>query len=97
MLAGSPGFQFPEQLKGESIGVPTDVYALGAVALVLFGETQIWPGLSPYQIMFQITVSNAKPNTSFLPSPMRDIVETCLDDISRRPTARQVLKCLLCL
>ena len=38
MLAGSPGFQSPEQLTGESIGIPSDVYAFGAVALVVFGE-----------------------------------------------------------
>ena len=51
MLAGSPGFQSPEQLRGESIGLPSDVYALGAVLLVLFGETTVWPGLAPFQIL----------------------------------------------
>ena len=55
MLAGSPGFQPPEQqLKSESVGLPSDIYAIGAVLLVIFGETQVWPGLSPYQIMFKV-------------------------------------------
>ena len=71
MLAGSPSFQSPEQLRGESTGTPTDIYALGAVALVVFGERPVWPGLSMYQIMFKVTVQSAKPDTSFLPSPMR--------------------------
>lgn len=71
MLAGSSGFQSPEQLRNESIGIPSDVYALGAVALVVFVEKPVWPGLSPYQIMFQVTVSNAKPNTSLLPPPIK--------------------------
>ena len=52
MLAGSPGFQSPEQLRSEGLGHPTDVYALGAVLLVLFGETQVWPGLALYQITY---------------------------------------------
>ena len=95
MLAGSPGFQSPEQLKGECIGISADVYALGAVILVVFGETQVWPGLSAYQIMFQVTVGNKKPNTSFLSPSMKDIVESCLNNVSQRPTSKEVLKCLL--
>jgi len=31
MMAGTPGFQAPEQLKGEGIGIKCDVYALGEV------------------------------------------------------------------
>lgn len=29
MLAGTPGFQSPEQLKAESVGIPSNVYAFG--------------------------------------------------------------------
>ena len=43
MLAGSPGFQPPEQLKSESVGLPSDINAIGAALLVIFGETQVWP------------------------------------------------------
>ena len=39
-LVGSPGFQSPEQLGNESLGLPNDVYALGAVLLVIFREDQ---------------------------------------------------------
>jgi len=38
MLAGTPGFQSPEQLKAESIGPPSDIYAFSGVLSVLFGE-----------------------------------------------------------
>ena len=34
MLAGSPGYQSPEQLRTESIGPPSDVYAFGGVCLL---------------------------------------------------------------
>ena len=34
MLAGSPGYQSPEQLKVEKIGIHCDIYAVGGVILV---------------------------------------------------------------
>ena len=36
-LAGTPGFQSPEQLKGENMSISSDIYALGAVITELFG------------------------------------------------------------
>ena len=42
MLAGSPGYQAPEQLQNKGLGLPSDIYALGAVLLVLFGERQVF-------------------------------------------------------
>ena len=95
MLAGSPGFQSPKQLRNESVGMPSDVYALGAVALVLFGETQVWPGLSPFQIMYKVAVCSEKPNTSHLPSPIKEVCKSCFDELSCRPTASLVLKGIL--
>lgn len=36
MLAGSPGYQAPEQLRAESLGPHCDIYAFGCVMIVLF-------------------------------------------------------------
>ena len=44
MLAGTPGFQSPDQLKAESVGIPSDVYAFGGVLAVLFGEQPLSVG-----------------------------------------------------
>ena len=38
MLAVTPGFQSPEQLKAESVGMPSNVYAFGGFLAVLFVE-----------------------------------------------------------
>lgn len=73
MLAGSPGFQPPEQLRNDSLDVPSDVYALGAVLLVLFGETPVWPALSPFQIMYKVAVCNQRSNTGHLLPQIRDV------------------------
>ena len=35
MLAGSPGYQSPEQLHTKSIGPPRDVYAFGGGSVLL--------------------------------------------------------------
>ena len=55
MMAGTPGFQPPEQLKAEKIGPACDVFAFGCVMIVLFGERVLWPGLTPFQIMHKLT------------------------------------------
>ena len=95
MLACSPGFQPPEQLRNESLGIPSGVYALGAVLLVLFGGIQVWPGLSPYQIMFKVAVSKEKPETAHLPPPLREVCQSCFEEVSLRPPANKVLQAIL--
>ena len=67
MLAGSPGFQSPEQLRSESTGPPSDVYAFGALAVVLYKRCPLWPGLYYYQIMNKVT-SNVYPSTDGVPA-----------------------------
>ncbi len=36
MMAGSPGYQAPEQLRAQSIGPHCDCYAFGCVIIVIF-------------------------------------------------------------
>ena len=90
MLAGSPGFQSPEQLKNESTGLPSDIYAYGAVLVVLFGESPVWPGLPPYQIMYKVAVANEKPSIGHLPPKVQELCSKCFDDKSVCPTANIV-------
>ena len=65
MLAGSRGYQSPEQLRAESIGPPSDVYAFGGVCLVTFSCKPLWRGLGMFQIIQKVT-SNVKPDTASL-------------------------------
>ena len=58
---GTPGFQSPEQLKSESVGMPSDVYVFGGVFAVLFEEQPLWAGLNPYQIMYRVTMAKETP------------------------------------
>ncbi len=95
VLAGSPGFQAPEQLKAESTGTASDVYAYGGVLSVLFGEQPVWPGLSAFQIMCKVTVAGEKPPTSHLPCGIQRLCSLCFNDLSARPSIASVLQTLL--
>ena len=86
MMAGTLGFQPPEQLKAQQIGPPCDVYAFGCMVIILFAERVLWPGLTPYQIMVKITVENEKPDVSDLPQSVCRLSGHCLSDVSIRPS-----------
>ena len=95
MLAGTPGYQPPEQLRSESLGISCDVYAFGGVLLVLFGEKLLWEGMTPYQIIFKVAIENEKPATSHLSPMMQAICDACLSLKTSRPTIEQILSALL--
>ena len=69
-LAGSPGYQAPEQLQNKGLG---DIYAFGAVLLVLFGERQVWTFLSPFQNMYKVTM----PDIAHLPPSVQEVCKMC--------------------
>lgn len=95
MLAGTPGFQPPEQLRAESIGTACDVYAYGGVLAILYGEKILWPGLSAFQVMCKVTVSKEMPVLDHLPGFIQDVCRQCLSDVSVRPCIGVVLGNLL--
>ena len=79
MLAGTLGFQSPEQLKAESIGPPSDIYAFSGVLAVLFGEQPLWQGLNAYQIMYKVTMANEKAPVKLIKPPeMQEECRVCL-------------------
>lgn len=92
MLAGSPGYQPPEQLKADRIGIHCDIYAVGAVLFVLFSETQMWPELNPFQIMFKVTVEGAIPDISLLTDPLSTLCKDCFSQVDKRPNITVVIK-----
>lgn len=95
MLAGSPGFQSPEQLRSEGSGLPSDVYAFGALAVVLYKRSPLWPGLNYYQIMNKVT-SNEYPNTDGVPGGMKGICASCFSSVAlSRPKIHQILQKLM--
>ena len=95
MMAGSPGYQPPEQLKAERIGTHCDVYAVGAVILVTFGGKPLWPGLNPFQIMCKITVEGKTPDTNHLARALGSLCQECFSPLDKRPHMKSVFKTFL--
>ena len=90
-LAGTPGFQSPEQLKGENVTVSTDIYALGAILTELFGGKPLWENVSRYAIMCQVSVKGKMPKIDHLPSSVQTIVKRYLCPVENRATAAAIL------
>ena len=97
MKAGTPGFQAPEQLRGESVGTESDVYALGGVLVELFGERVLWAKLSSHAIMYQVGVEGKFPKYGHLSSQVQNIVSLCLCKQEERKPVKKILKEVLLL
>ena len=95
MQSGTPGFQAPEQLRAEPIDVGADVYAFGALLIELFGEQPVWQGLTPYQIIVKVAISNEVPDYSKLPSGVQSICRLCMKQRRERSNIHTVLRALL--
>ena len=95
MLAGTPGFQPPEQLRSEALGIAADVYAFGGVLVVLFGEKTLWPGHSPYQILCKVTVMGKQPPVDHLPMSIQVLCLKALASVEKRPCIQEVLSALI--
>jgi len=90
LIIGSPGFMSPEQAQGNSVGLPSDVFSLGAVLVfAATGEGPFGAGSSAtllYRVVF------AAPATGNVPAELRPLVGRCLaKDPRQRPSAAQLL------
>ncbi|RKT82233.1 Serine/threonine protein kinase [Saccharopolyspora antimicrobica] len=93
---GTPAFMSPEQAKGEPVGAPADVFALGS--LLVFAATGRGPfsGGESQAILYRVV--HEAPDLSGLdqlPGELARIISTCLaKDPDDRPTAKQLLDSL---
>lgn len=95
MAAGTPGFQAPEQLKGEGLGISCDVYAFGGILVELFGEEPLWKNTPFHTIMYKVAVEGIYPSYTHLPMFVQSVVKHCLCLEGERMSSPQILH-LLC-
>ena len=93
MQAGTPAFQPPEQIRGELVGVGTDMYALACIVLEIFGERQLWEGLAPHTIILKVA-GGSFPSTSHVSVEIQDLVAKCFVPVELRLSAATFLKSL---
>lgn len=92
MKAGTPGFQAPAQLRGDTVGTDSDVYALGVVIVELFGEKALWGTLSSHAIMYKVGIEGKFPEYGHLPEQIQTVVALCFCKQQERKTVDNVLK-----
>jgi len=90
LVIGSPGFMSPEQAQGHTVGLPSDVFSLGAVlTFAATGQGPFGEGSSAtllYRVVF------TPPAVDGVPPALRPLIERCLaKDPQQRPTADQLL------
>ncbi len=90
MAVGTPGFMAPEQLTGEPVGPPSDVFCLGAVlAFTATGAGPFGTGSLP---AMAYRVVHREPDLSTLPPTLRSVVARCLaKQPEERPSASALL------
>jgi eukaryotic-like serine/threonine-protein kinase len=90
VVIGSPGFMSPEQVLGQKIGPPSDMFSLGAV--LTFAGTAQGPFGAGSDAALVYRLVNSPARLGLLPEEIRPLVGSCLaKHPSDRPTARELL------
>lgn len=90
--SGTPGFQAPEQLMGTcTCPISCDVYAMGGVITETFTSRQLWPSLSPYQIIYKVTIEKIMPDITGVPEELKSTVVKCFAPFDERLSSIQLL------
>jgi serine/threonine protein kinase len=90
VVIGSPGFMSPEQVLGQDVGPPSDMFSLGAV--LTFAGTAQGPFGSGSNAALVYRLVNSPAHLGLLPEEIRPLVGSCLaKHPGDRPTAVELL------
>jgi eukaryotic-like serine/threonine-protein kinase len=90
---GTVSYLAPEQVRGDDIETPADIYALGLVLLECLTGAPEYPGSSAESAMARLVRPPRVPTT--VPRGWTDlIIEMTADDPAGRPSAREVARIL---
>ncbi|MFC4503826.1 MULTISPECIES: PQQ-binding-like beta-propeller repeat protein [Streptomyces] len=93
-VVGTPGFMSPEQLTGDPVGPPSDVFSVGAV--LVYVSTGIGPFGTGAANALNFRTVYEEPELTRVPPVLRDIVADCLaKDPGRRPDVAALLERLV--
>lgn len=76
------------------VGPASDVYAVGAVLVELFGGKPVWSEVNNFAIINLVANKMMMPDIDHLPPDIRNIVSVCLCPVAKRVSAATVLAML---
>jgi len=83
---GTPGYMAPEQLRGEELGPPADLYAVGIIAYELFTGEPAFKTMNEFEAAaLQLTEESLKVERDDVPEAFRKVINQML---LKRPSAR---------
>ncbi|WP_460347120.1 protein kinase domain-containing protein [Actinoallomurus acanthiterrae] len=87
---GSPGYMSPEQINGQPVETPSDVFSLGAVlAYAATGRSPFGAGATP-ALLYRVV--HNPPDLTGVPAALLPLITACLDKRPEaRPTVQQIL------
>ncbi|MFC7381718.1 BMP family ABC transporter substrate-binding protein [Sphaerisporangium rhizosphaerae] len=89
-VAGTPTYMAPEQIAGEQVGPPADVFAWAVTMVFAATGRRAFGGTSVPSVLH--AVLTAEPDLTELPGSLRPLLGRCLaKDPQARPTAAEIM------
>jgi eukaryotic-like serine/threonine-protein kinase len=93
-MLGTLGYMSPEQMRGEDVGPPTDVYALGAILFEILTDEPLHPrghaAVASTLAMDTASPRERTPDRAIAPELDQVCTEALRSDAAKRPTAREL-------
>ena len=88
-VLGTPSYMAPEQASGNAhVGIPADVYALGAILYALLAGRPPFRAESPWATIMQVIHDAPPPPSRHRPGLARDLEVICLKSLAKEPGDR---------
>ena len=96
-IMGSPSYMSPEQALGRhsDVGIPSDVYALGAVLYFLLTGRPPFDGESPMATLYNVVHADPVSPSALNDNAPAELVTICLKCLEKRPENRYMSAKLL--
>jgi serine/threonine protein kinase len=90
VIVGTPPFMPPEQARGETVGIASDVFTLGSVLAYAATGTPPFGDSSALSVLYRIV--HDPPVLGTLAGPLHDLISRCLaKSHDERPSLRELL------